>query len=505
MFDALLVGTLFAAGFCVCFLLARRTADPFLVRIVALGYTVRTVLAAALYYGSLWGVPVWRDAQLGDGFWSFAPDAVGFHRYATVAALALRSGLDLPPASMFGDPEYPLMMAAIYWGVGGHPLLAIWLNIVLASFTVLLAYSLARRLGGGHASRTAAALIALWPSSLVWAAQLLKDTIEVFLVVAFLWAFQRMIAGPDTIHATHPRAARMAAVSLALLTLVMAVRLRFYVGLLLFVSAAAVLAANAVIMLWRRHSLRAAMAGALAVSLAAAIVASTWIPREPRGTIDSRAGIERLAALLVSIGDRENADWLRVAYPMEAPMGAPAVPQGSQFTGLPVPQLFRYLSVSYLADVRRGYFNYSGSVLGQADDLQRDAVGLIRFAPRALANTFLSPNPWTPFDSAALPGLFRRAAMAENLLVVVLLCFSARGVMLASPAARPVALLIAAFSLLLAVALGTAIPHVGAIFRLRLAVIVPLCILAGTGGLFQYLARAGRWVSARCFPAVAPA
>lgn len=82
--------------------------------------------------------------------------------------------------------------------------------------------------------------------------------------------------------------------------------------------------------------------------------------------------------------------------------------------------------------------------------------------------------------------------MVETLLVIVLLCLSVPGAFATARASLPVGILLVLLPMLLALALGAAIPQVGSLFRLRLADIVPLCLLAGGSGSWQ-LTRARRW------------
>lgn len=531
-----LIAVLFIAGLWIVFRLALWwTGDRSLASLVGLAYIVRALLAIALYGISLWSLPVLQSLHLGQGFWTFAPDSAYFHDYAKGAAVALAAGLELPFVS--GSPEYPLVVTIAYRVLGPQPLFLIWLNIALACLTVLLAYSLARTIWGNvQASRTVAALIAFWPSSVLWATQLLKDSLETFLIVAFLWAFHRIMSGSEVFGTRPPRVMRVVTLAGVFISLFAAVRFRVYVGLALFVSALAALVACAATDLWNRRYGRAGAICATAAWLACSLWTTTWIGVEGLGKSDNpEIGHTRLAEYMVSIGDMEGALWqLRAAAVVNQKLfhdrakeeglaqaelqrllaahrersGKLAHPEPSSAVANESlslrpdwyegpSELLNLLSLSSLAELRRGFFIYSGPMLGRPDDVARDLGGLVRYAPQALANALFSPHPWTPHQGGRATGMFRTAAMGEVLLVVALLYFSARGLASALRRAWPLGVVIGLYSLFLIAGLGYFVPNAGAIFRLRLVVIVPLCILAGGSDLPDYLARARAWARTR--------
>ena len=71
----------------------------------------------------------------------------------SLKTLNLRAGLSLP--YVYGSPEYPLVVALTYWLVGPHPLLIVWMNVALATVTVVLGYLIARRVWSVRAGRVA--------------------------------------------------------------------------------------------------------------------------------------------------------------------------------------------------------------------------------------------------------------------------------------------------------------------------------------------------------------
>lgn len=518
--------SLIAIGLGLAYVVSLRwTRDRVLTAIVVLAYLIRSGLALALYALSSWRVPFFHDLQLGDGFWAFAPDSVYYHEYAKAAVVALRAHLELPYA--YGSPDYPLMVAGLYQVTGPHPLVPISVNIWLASLTVLLAYVLARRLWTIDGARVAAALVAFWPSSILWSTQVLKDTIEIFFIVAFLYTFSRLADRLDV--ARREEALRMVALAAAaFLTLAGAYVLRFYIGLALLISSLTVLAIATASDGWRKRYARATAGVGLAISLICAIWVGTWISSEGVAKpVDPAGTSRRLAAHMVSIGDLDGALWqLQTALLQEK--DAPSdraererrvrpelkrlisangdlgldtrdepTPPDAESAGEAEParspafleEMFGLVSLSQLQATRAGYFQDARSLIADPNESVDTAGAFIRLAPQAFANALFSPHPWTRFETAGSTGIFRRVAIIEVLFIPLLLYFSATGVRSLFRRQWQLGLLLALYSVIVTAALGYTIPVVGVLFRLRLAVLVPLCILAGGGHLPVYVAR----------------
>ena len=489
------------------------TGDRLLTGIVAFAYLIRSVLALALYGLSSSRGPLLHDLQLGGGFWAFAPDSVYYHEYAKSAVVALRAYLELPYA--YGSPDYPLMVAGMYRIAGPHPLVPVSVNIWLAAFTVLLVYLLARRLWMIAGARVAAALTAFWPSSILWSTQVLKDTIEIFLIVAFLYLFCRLVERLDDGKSDTPRHVVGLAAGTCMI-LAGAYLLRFYIGLALLISALTVLAIISSRDLWHRHYARATAAIGLATFLVCAVWIGTWIiPDNLAKPIDPARTSRRLAAHMVSIGDVDGALWQLQAALLQ---GKDVTWDRAERERLARPELERLISahgnlaaletpdmivapeasdappafpgempglstLSQLQDIRVHYFQNAGSVIGDPNQFIDSLGALIQFAPQAFTNALLSPNPWTRFGTAGSTGIFRRVAIIEVLFIPFLLYFSAMGARSLMQHHWKAALLLLLFSITLTAALGYAIPTIGILFRLRLAALVPLWILAAGGSL----------------------
>jgi hypothetical protein len=511
----LVVALLFVAGIWLTHALTRSaTGDPVAVRIAVGGYLVRAALALGLYAVSLWHLPVLGPVQLGGGFWLFAPDASYFDAYARGAAAAIAGRIALP--YVYGSPEFPLLVTGVYALVGAHPLLIVWLNLLFATLTVILGYRVTRHFAPASSARTTAVLLALWPSAILWSTQLLKDTLETFLILAFIWGF---------IEATRRRGSRDGRAWTGHLTasiaLLLALRFRHYVGLLLLGSALIVVAVQCGVDVYRRVYWPLRQAGIFVALILGATAAAAAIPVENLGKpVDPLPGLTRLAAAMASSGDVEGALWeLRIAAAVrlksvadpaaldraaraelrelverqgpsrDATPPAPSVPSSaSSAAPVPLEGLARVLSTlgpSTLSDVRAGF---QGSTAGRVD-----GASLVRAMPGALAVTFVSPNPWSDDGGTGATGVFRTLAMGEVAITLVLVSFAAVGAVRLWRIDWGITLFIALFSVALAAALGYAVPVIGILFRLRLAAVLPLTILAGSGPLADVASRAMRW------------
>lgn len=159
----------------------RWVGDCFLLWTVLGSLALRSILSLGFYLISLWEIPIFESLQVGEGFWSFAPDAAHHHAYAVRIVEAWRDGIELPEGLHRG--WYFLILATVYKLMGSHPLHGIFFNTVIGVASAFMAYLTARRLGGADAGRVAAVLVAFWPSLVLWSTQLLKEQITVFYVL----------------------------------------------------------------------------------------------------------------------------------------------------------------------------------------------------------------------------------------------------------------------------------------------------------------------------------
>jgi len=83
----------------------------------------------------------------------------------------------------FWDPLYPAFLAALYWLFGRSVLIVRVVQAVLGAGAVALTFLLARRLAGTPAALVAAAISAIYPFFIYYAAQLLTETLFMALMV----------------------------------------------------------------------------------------------------------------------------------------------------------------------------------------------------------------------------------------------------------------------------------------------------------------------------------
>ena len=517
--EAFTATALFAVGLWVCVSVAKRTGDRTLVGIVTAAYLVRVVFAVIFYVVSFWALPVWRDVQLGQGFWAFASDAAYLHEYATGAVTALVAGLDLPFVA--GSPDYPLMVTLLYRFLGTHVLIAVTPNIMLAGLSVVLAYLIACRIWSPMAGHVSAALVAFWPSSVLWSTQLLKDTLAGFLILLFVWTLTELLRRwPKGVPTYLGWLNTGTLFAVAFVTTFAAVRFRYYVGVTLLGASLVVLVAWVVFGLSDRRAARAVWAVTLTAVLVCAVWLSTLVPVEVIGKPrDPQPGLRRLAEHMISIGDLDGA-LVQVQASVRVRPDAPAdadvrdrmagrelsqlIAQyrsgvaGATPSPAALPPLARSLEppsdgsgfLQRLSQLRSRFeadFHYARTVLGDSEDVPRDVGEVVRFAPRALFFTLLTPNPWISARGVGSTGVFRDVAFLEVMLILPLLCLAAQGFVNGCRHAWPMSVLLALFAFVMTVGIGYAVPNVGTLFRLRLAAIVPLCILAGGSQLPAYV------------------
>ncbi|HTF35704.1 MAG TPA: hypothetical protein VK714_18625 [Myxococcota bacterium] len=191
-----------------------------------------------------------------------APDgyfALDDQRYSALGQELARhwAGQGSYPDDIHGAVGYYVWNAAIFTVVGAVPLAATLLNGALGAGCTVLAWSLARPIGGETAARYAALLTAFFPSLVLWSSLNLKDALAVAAILV-------CVRGAQRLHARF-RIGPVAAVTLGIavlgelrgyLALVAAAALTVAIvvprlgGRRAPVSIAAVLALGALVMVW---------------------------------------------------------------------------------------------------------------------------------------------------------------------------------------------------------------------------------------------------------------
>ncbi|PIQ84452.1 MAG: hypothetical protein COV75_02235 [Candidatus Omnitrophica bacterium CG11_big_fil_rev_8_21_14_0_20_63_9] len=255
----------------------RTTADRRLHHLVLVSYALRVILGAVLFAISYWQWPMLTSLQLEGGFWLFGVDGRAYHNFGREIAIAWAHGTTLP--RMETAIEYFAVVASVYRFLAAHPLYPILVNGWLAAVNGILAYRIAATLIDRRAALLGACLVSFWPSSFIWSAQLLKDTLSWSLIFATLWLVVQAIS--DTKRSVRAQPVRWAVCMLALAgLLILLTRIRFYLGSAMIVASLAVLLPAGLWGLWQRRFER----GMNYVAVAGVVILSVLFAR----TLDMR-------------------------------------------------------------------------------------------------------------------------------------------------------------------------------------------------------------------------
>ena len=432
-FAAVVLFSVLAAG-------DRLLRDRWLFWILALSTVLKLALAFGLFYVSYWGLPVFRSMQMGGGFWTFSPDSILYDQFGRQVIDAWRFGQEYPALILWEAVRAPsVLTGAVYYLLGATPLNMLVLNVALASSTVILAALLIRRFAARPMQiRWGTALVAFWPSLMVWCTQLLKDPVMIFLMVCALY----LAVGLSTAEREVDRAEGWRWMALGLVTFPIWF-LRYYIDLALVGAAFGATVASLV---WQSDRLAARRPAAVCVvALLGSLVAGQ---------------AEILLYRSSSAGSTE-----QIARDL-----------GRGLSSLPrVPET--------LGGMRRGIVAEGGAVVDP--EVRIGTAGeMIRYLPRGLAVLYFAPFPWEWFDTGGSTGAFRIFATLETLVMYILFpsVIASIGAVVTRRDTR--LWLMALFISLPAAAFSVAIPNLGTLFRLRLHVFIPLIILlAATGSL----------------------
>jgi 4-amino-4-deoxy-L-arabinose transferase-like glycosyltransferase len=104
---------------------------------------------------------------------------------ASLAKSGHYSGLDFEPTAGW-PPGFPFLVSLLYRVFGVRLSLALALNVLLATATVVLIYLIAERMFGRREARVAAAFFAVLPGPLYLTGVFLSESTFIFILVAFL-------------------------------------------------------------------------------------------------------------------------------------------------------------------------------------------------------------------------------------------------------------------------------------------------------------------------------
>lgn len=204
---------------------------PMVARTAVAAFALRAAVAAVLYTAS---TAAGRGGEITGDDRAYADLAWAFVRYLKGDP----QPPDVPPewngqAYLFGTFVY--VESALFYVVGRQMLAMEMLNALAAALTGLVLFDLSRRLFGAGAARAALALMAIYPSLVLWSSLNLKDALVILLSTLVLWTVQQL--------QLHPRWWLVALV-FALLLPIQSMRSYSFVGLVLIVPIALGVAAG---------------------------------------------------------------------------------------------------------------------------------------------------------------------------------------------------------------------------------------------------------------------
>ncbi|MBI1892850.1 MAG: tetratricopeptide repeat protein [Candidatus Rokubacteria bacterium] len=517
--------------------------DRFLVGASLTAWGVRVVLTVILYILSVHPPGVVANLltppQDGYRFWIFAFDSRSYHAAGVNLVAAWRYGTEFPAAT---GPEYFVFTGLLYLVFGAHPLNVALCNALFGALTVTAAYRVAGRVVSPAGARATAAAVALWPSSIIWATQLLKDTICLWLTMAIIDLTLRVVdvrpeAGKPGRSRVLGRAGFFALIFVG--SLVMS-RFRHHV-FIVFIPATAVLAI-AVLLLRGRYALQRCLAAGIVILL---MVAAVFVGRRidlealfgltnptaghvNRGVAYQLAGeldraeseylqalatrpgyppaLRNLASTALTRGDQETARNLLTEYVERVPEDqevqsllarrpiaplpprkAEVVSQGFRITGPESDAAAGRRTiptddvVMAIIQARRAYTATGGYSMIDPD-VQFTGLGdLILYLPRAVANLLLVPYPSQWFDVKGGTGPFKGLAALEAVLLYLLLPPLLLGTVCVLQSRSVGGVYVVSFGVLIGLLLALVVTNLGTLFRLRLEFLVPFFVMLGPG------------------------
>lgn len=517
--------------------------DRFLVGASLTAWGIRVVLTVVLYI--LAQHPPGAVAHLltppedGYRFWIFALDSRSYHAAGVKLAAAWRHGTEFPDAT---GPEYFVFTGLLYVLFGPHPLnVALW-NALFGALTVTAAYHVAKRIVGPSGARATAVVVALWPSAVIWATQLLKDAICVWLTMAIIDLTLRVVdAGTEAEPSRRGAVLRWVGLFGLLFAASLAMsRFRHHVSLVFF-PAAAVLAI-ALLVARGRRALRQCLAVATVMLLmAGAVFAGRRVdlevalgPSHPEaghvnhgvafqlaGKLD-RAESENLKALairpgyppalwnLASIaakrGEEREARDLLVRYAKRVPedeevrtvLASKRIPPIPPREVRVTPKELRVTGpqsdaatgrrtiptddvVMAIARARMAYTGTGGYSMIDPDVQFTGLYDIILYLPRAVANLLLVPYPSQWFDVKGGTGPFKGLAALEAVLLYLLLPPLLLGTACVLWSRSVDGVYVVSFGVLIGLLLALVVTNLGTLFRLRLEFLMPFFVMLGPG------------------------
>jgi hypothetical protein len=445
-----------------------RCDTPLMRRVTFQAFSLRWVIALFLYCASFYHWPVLRGLQAGNGFWRFSMDSLNYHTWAPQMLHAMALGLPLPNPSATVD--YYVIVACIYGIFGTSPLTAIAINVFAWTAATVLLVGLFTRLRGQSPPAIVVGVLSYWPSGLIWPTQVLKDSLVALFLIAAAAACVRIIRAKQV---------QRGLVAVVLLTAILLplLRLRGYVGRIMFAGSMAAIAVGLVRLLWDRREWP--MVVGTAVTAAVLSITVAYVPVPDLLDAFGRSNVVRTDAAASAAVQASHYDRLPL-HAVARATGRFARLLGDVVVEQPVNPS---ASVDALAPNKLGVMRQHFAATGGDSSVEsRRALGgwrdIVSLAPITTLNALLAPYPWDVLRPRGITGPFRTFAVSESLTMMLLLPAIVVGLLRLRHVDEFFVAAVAAAGL---VALGLVIPNIGTMFRLRAAFTLLLVAFATYG------------------------
>ena len=450
------------------------TTDRVCLRLIVWAYAVKILLAAVLYYASLSHWAIFEQYTGGAGFWIFAHDAQAHDSLGRRMTEAWSGRGSFPPIEVL-NWSYFLYVGLIYHLLGTHPLNVLFLNAWHGTVLVLAGLMLMQRFGTPLSSRRlGVAVLAFWPSLVLWFTQPMKDPLVLTLIMVGLSVVVMLLE-------VQPRHALRFFGLAGLLGLVL-------VTLLIVRSYTGVAFGGAVITACSLAALQGLRRGGYAVfgRFLAVVVGATVVLFSAR-QVDLPAMFTPSQETSEIVTGLEPSDGVFAEQPQPFGPGTLDQPELSAALVDQLTYIARVGRPDVLDSLRQGFVSTGGYSMMDAEVRIRSFSRILAYLPRGLSVAFLAPFPSQWFDLAGSTRWIRGLAAIEMVLIYLLLIgfggrvcqllMDHRGLEFRRFFSMPVAVILL-FVVLVAVPMSLTVANVGTLFRLRLQFLLPLWILA---------------------------
>lgn len=162
---------------------------------------VRNIFTWSLIIRIIWVVfsYFFYEYQTGKPFEFLAADSLAYHEWGiTIANLGIANLHIALPSLGYTDLGFPVYLGMVYTIFGDYVIIPRIINAVISAWTIILLYRLANRNFGKNTARLTAIIAMLMPNLIYYCGLHLKETLMIFLIVAFMERADQMIRGKTT-------------------------------------------------------------------------------------------------------------------------------------------------------------------------------------------------------------------------------------------------------------------------------------------------------------------